>query len=708
MSVNAPLRLRPGPQRFPPVLDDDARVGRRPVAWTNEPSAAITTFLVVLLTAFAAAIRLWNSAGQSLRLDEAFSVRWASWPLTPQFRDGALYQQSLFQATASDVHPPGYLLLLHFWMQAFGTGAATLRLPSEIAGTLAVPVLYLLASCLYGRVVGLFATLLGALSPLWIWHAQEVRMYPFLLLFTLLSAYGFVQALQFRRRWGWPLLFVASLLAIYTQYFAFLVLLAQALFLLAQHRNYTRRQILGWLGTMALLALAFLPWALVFLANHHGAKDPSLARPNLYTPLTIVIGFLVGYLTGPINSNILASWPLLVPLSLALSVYAARMDWRGYLLWSLFLTPIVVAFVVSLTLFPFISERYLMICTPAFYTLVAVAFSRLRQLVPRALVVALTTVLLVFSWRVAETNAANPNLENYRDPIAYIEAHAKPGDAIGLDSYYNEDAYLYYAHTNLPVYDLPLTPGQLASVKGGGLNKVLDRYLNEIEAGRRRLWVIYYLEANDDKANLVRHDLAYGTAGHTVIFGGPFQRDQSRYPKSYVSVQLVRYDLIQHASRSVYVRPGTMQQYRSLTHLSPTTRLPYASPFGSPGTSASVLGPILAMPRPAYTWHFSLARSVSAHSLLTIFNPSSRAIYVAVTVTKGGNTLHKRVHVPGSSDLEMSLSSWAVGERDVLLGLKSSSNFVPLLTSGGTKHALVTYGRRGSTMATTTATAARL
>ncbi len=592
-------------------------------------------------------------------------------------------------------------------MQAFGTGTATLRLPSEIAGILAVPALYLLASCLYGRVVGLFATFLGALSPLWIWHAQEVRMYPFLLLFTILSAYGFVQALQFRRRWGWPLLFVASLLAIYTQYFAFLALLAQALFLLAQRRNYTWRQILGWLGTMALLALAFLPWALVFLANHHGASDPSLAKPNLYTPLTIVIGFLVGYLTGPINSDILASWPLLVPLSLALSVYAARMDWRGALLWSLFLAPIVVALAVSLTLFPFISERYLMICTPAFYTLVAVAFSRLRALIPRALVVALTAVLLVSSWHVAETNAANPNLEDYRDPIAYIEAHARPGDAIALDSYYNEDAYLYYAHTNLPVYDLPLPPGQLTAIKGGSLSTAVDRYLGEIEAGRRRLWVMYYLETNNDQANLVRHDLAYGTAGHAVIFGGPYERDQPGYPKSYTSVQLVRYDLIQRPPRSVYVRPATMQQRRALTHLSPTTREPYAAPFGSPGAGAPVLGPMLAIPQAARAWHFSPARPAPVNSRLTIFNPNSRAIDVAVNVIKGGRTLRERVHVPGSSDLEIALNSWGADGGNASLGLESAATFVPLLTSGGTGHAFMRYGWLGSTAVTTTTTAAR-
>jgi len=209
------------------------------------------------------------------------------------------------------------------------------------------------------------------------------------------------------------------------------------------------------------------------------------------------------------------------------------------------------------------------------------------------------------------------------------------------------------------------------------------------------------------QCDLVRHDLAFGTAGHAVIFGGPYQRDQPGYPKSYTSVQLVRYDLIPRPPRSIYVRPATMQQLRALTHLSPTTRDPYAAPFGAPGGQAPVLGPILAMPQAARIWHFSPARSGSVNSRLTIFNPNSRAIDVAATMTKGGRTIHKRVHVPGLSDLEIVLRSWGAAEGRAALGLESASTFIPLLTTGGTGHASERYGQLGSTAVTTTTTAPR-
>jgi len=693
-----PLR-QTGSTVYRPAYDRAAP--RAAVARAQGPSTTLTTLLVAALTLLAAALRLGNSAGQSLRLDEAFSVRWASWPLTPVLQAGKVIRPSLFQATASDVHPPGYLLLLHVWMQAFGTSVTALRLPSEVAGTLAVPALYLLASSLYGRAVGLFAVLLGALSPFWIWHAQEARMYPFLLLFTILGTYGFVQALEYRRRWGWVVLFLASVGAIYAQYFAFLVLLTQALFLLLYRRHYTRGQLWAWVGTMALLALTYVPWVLIFLKYHHGASDPNLQKPDFYSPLTILIGFLFGYLTGPITSGLLAAWPLLVPLSLAMSVFAGPVERRGALLWLLFLVPLVVAFAVSVALFPFISERYLVVCTPALYTMAAVALARFRKLTPRVLAATVCAVVLLSCWRVAETNAANPSLENYRDVVSYVDAHARPGDAVALDAYYNEDIYLYYARTNLPVYDLPLPP--TATGRSSHLDApTLSRYLSGIEAGHRRLWVIYYLETNNDPPGpghpdgLVRYDLAYYTAKHRVIYGGPYHRDQPGYPSSYTSVQLVRYDLIQRTAHTLYTRPITMQQRRALTYLGPTTLRPFAAPFGAPGARGWLLhGPTLVMPYPARAWHFAPLAATSRPVHLTLFNPNRAAIDVTVSTRGHHGTISKWVRVPASSNREIVLASWLPGARNAASSLVSAFQFVPLRSAIGRGDTELDYGLLG-------------
>ncbi len=671
---------RPSPSAPPPyLLPEWVGAPRRqtPPAAAPAPSRVVTALLLTAITAAAAFLRLWNGGAQSLRIDESFSMRWAAWPLTPIYHGKELYAQSLFQATASDVHPPGYLLLLHFWMQAFGTDVAILRLPSEIAGLLAVPALYLLGASLYGRTIGLFAALLGAFSPLWIWHAQEVRMYPFLLLFCIVSTYGLVQALEHRRWWGWPILFAGSAIALYMQYFAFFVLFAQAIFVALHWRHYTWRQVLLWLGTMALVALTFLPWALIVLHTKSGGSDPSLQKPDLYTPLIVLIGFLFGYLTTPLTSQLLAAWPLLILTALALSIFAGATSRRSSLMWLLFLTPVVLAFVVSLAVRPFIAERYLIVCTPPFYIMLAVVFARLRGRLPRLAIAALSVFVLLSASNIQQTNAANPNMEDYRTVVSYLNTHVRPGDAIALDSFFNQDAYSYYSRINLPTYPLP----PVTARRGAPMTPYeLNGYLGGIEAGYKRLWVVYYLEGNYDTKNAIPDYLASHTAGHVTIYGGPGKRNDPRYVKSYRNVQLVLYQIVRQGKATEWVHPETIQEVRALTHITPTLRKPYASPFGQPGGQTSLVGPLLAPPPLAQRWRFAALPRSSRDVRLTLFNANGTPITALIdTVGRTGAT-HWQVRIPESSNLELKLSAWGAKDPTAAFTVRTGDALIPQRT----------------------------
>jgi 4-amino-4-deoxy-L-arabinose transferase-like glycosyltransferase len=695
-SRTRPAPLSPVPPAFYPLPDRNVGSGSRPSSGrvvSPAPSAAVTALLLTAITTVAAFLRLWHGAAQSLRIDESFSMRWAAWPLTPIYHGKELYAQSLFQATASDVHPPGYLLLLHFWMQSFGTDLALLRLPSEIAGLLAVPALYLLGASLYGRTVGLFAALLGAFSPLWIWHTQEVRMYPFLLLFCIVSTYGLVQALEQRRWWGWPILFAGSVLAIYAQYFAFFVLFAQALFVALHWRQYIWGRLVAWLGTMVLVALAFLPWALIVLHTKSGGSDPSLQKPDLYTPLSILIGFLFGYLTTPLTSQLLAAWPLLVMTALGLSIFAGATPRRGSLVWLLFLTPVVLAFVVSFAVRPFIAERYLIVCTPPLYIMLAVVFARLRGRLPRFAIATLSVVTLLFALNIQETNAANPNLEDYRSVVSYLNTHVRPGDAVALDSFFNQDAYSYYSHINLPTYPLP----PVTATRGAPMTpRELGAYLGGIESGYKRLWVVYYLEGNYDTKNAIPNYLASHTAGHVAIYGGPGKRNDPHHVQSYRNVQLVLYTIVGQGAATEWVHPQTIQEVRALTHITPTLREPYASPFGRPGGQTPLIGPLIAPPPLAQRWRFAALPRSARDVRLTLFNANSTPITASIH-TIGHKGMHQwQVSIPGSSNLELKLSKWGGGDPNAALDVRTGDALIPqrAFTERGTRQ--FQYGLLGS------------
>ncbi|MGH7749729.1 MAG: glycosyltransferase family 39 protein, partial [Candidatus Dormibacteria bacterium] len=334
-----------------------------------------------VLCAVAALLRLLPS-GHDLRLDEAQSIQVASHPLV----SGA--QPSLFVTTAADVHPPGYLLLLHGWMRLFGTDLYLLRLPSEIAGILCVPALYLLGKALYGRRVGLIAALLGTVSPIWIWHAQEARMYPFVLLLVTLSTWLLITALRSGDRLRFAGFAVCSVLAVHTHYFAMLVLLAQVIYIVLERRPQHRRRTLAALACVAAVGIAFIPWALVVLANYRGASDPSLGALTLYTPLITLVQLVAGYLTTPLMSQVVAAWPLLVLVALGIGVFGGRVSSAGRLLWLLVLVPVLLAIAVTVTGKPVFSTRYLIVVTPALYVMIGRALSRALGHDVRATVVA--------------------------------------------------------------------------------------------------------------------------------------------------------------------------------------------------------------------------------------------------------------------------------------------------------------------------------
>lgn len=663
-----------------------ARAREAPAAAVvSQPSPGLTALLLVCVLALGGALRLLVGNGHSINGDEGLSLRYASFPLTTAAGDTT--HLTLFQIMATNVHPPLYFVMLHAWVSRFGADVAGARLLSELAGLLCLPLLFVLAAMLYDRTVALFATLVAACSPFLIWHAQEIRMYSFLLLFTLISTYGVYVALERGKDWGWLLAVVGTALAIYTHYLAFSVLGAQALFVACYWRRYARRQHIMCVLAIVVVALAYVPWLVEAARYYTGEANPVFAGANAYTPVAMLTTFILGYQPVSVLAPVVATWPFVVLLALMRLQYSGRPSPKLAFMLCHALVPVVVVIVISATGHSLYIERYLTVSTPALYILLGVAFSGVRHTLVRLAVLAATTSLLLLSWHSQESAPTNPMLQDYAAAVRYIEAHARVGDVVALDSWLNnENAYMEYARTNLPVYPFAELRNRttftaykqtrmLFSLLPYGYLRNRGQDFQAFSCGQRRLWMVYYLEEDSDPTDKVRRFLSTYTVRHQVIIGSEWPRFRKNAPDSYRNIQLVLYTLRPCRPDAQQVRPLNTAELRAIRRLSPTLRDPLASPFGRPGTSATLLGPVAPWPAPGRVWHMPALASASPAPHLLLYNPGPVDVLVKVNCRVAQDPSCRRVTIPFLRNVDVDLTTWGPGYAARALTLVGSGPF---------------------------------
>ena len=219
----------------------------------------ITKYDVALLTIVLIGLlfRVYHLGTQSIWLDEAFSVALAKMTL-PQ----------MVQATAADVHPPLYYLILHYWIILFGDSEFAARFLSVVFAVLAIPVTYAVGRQLVDKEVGLLSALILALSAFNILYSQEARMYSLMALLALLSMYFFWRFLQQSNLVSSVGYVLSTTLLVYTHYYGWFVVIAQniyvvTLLLLSKNRTYKLKH---WVALQAIVVALFVPWTVV-LAN---------------------------------------------------------------------------------------------------------------------------------------------------------------------------------------------------------------------------------------------------------------------------------------------------------------------------------------------------------------------------------------------------------------------------------------------------------
>ncbi len=397
-------------------------------------------------------------ATRGIWLDEATSIQQAQMPLG----------RMLDIMRSTDVHPPLHHVVLWVTVRALGTAELAVRLPSLLAATALVPLLYVVANQLWDRRAGYAAATLGTVAPFAVWYAQEARMYALFMVFALLAVWLQVRILREGgqlRDWAGYVLAAAAL--IYTQYFGVLFVGVQAVaFAIAVSRGaLPLRSTLAWTAALIALVLPLAPFALdQFAANESagrgfqqpaqagGAVEPG-AAPGAYAALTNAAWAVLGYHSNATMTALAALWPL--GLLLALALLGRGRSWPTLLVVACAAVPALALFALGQAK-PFVFEvRYFVGAVPLALLLLArglTSWARTPAVIATACATA--TALLALGLADQQFNGSNPRVYDFKTAVHAIEDRAEPGDVVVYSPKYVDTVVGYYGDGRLKTQPL--------------------------------------------------------------------------------------------------------------------------------------------------------------------------------------------------------------------------------------------------------------
>jgi uncharacterized membrane protein len=401
----------------------------------GEPDVRRNTALMILGGLILGGLILRLAVPRGIWLDEAITIHQARLSLHDLFRN--LY--------FGDRQPPLYHLVLWLTIRVFGHGEFAVRLPSLIAGTLVIPVLYELGRELYDRRTGLLAAGFAAISPMLIWYSQEVRMYEFTAVFGLLAL---LTQLRVIRNSGsmanWAAYILATAALLWSHYFGLALVIVQQLVFVGvlvhrrRVREPSRSLAIGFAYSLAVLVMQLIP-LLVFAHHQYQVTTAAAGSPSgtydylsFYSVLSNMAWSIWGYQPDATTVLLSALWPLFLLLSLVLLGRGGSRQTTALAAAAIALVGLLIfASAFDRSLF---EVRNFLILVPLVLLLIARLITGwIRQPRARLLIVGGITLILVLGLADQQLNKSNPRLFDFRAAIEDIKADAGPNAVVLLE-----------------------------------------------------------------------------------------------------------------------------------------------------------------------------------------------------------------------------------------------------------------------------------
>ncbi len=456
--------------------------------------------MIYLILIFAFVLRFIN-LNQSLWLDEAINIVYA----------GKLsIMPYLFEYLMGDFHPPLHFAILWVWTHIFGFSEIASRFPSLIFGIGTIFITFLIGRK-YSKNVGLMAALLLSLAPLHIYYSQEARPYSLAAFAATLCSYYFLKFLENSSKTSIGFL-LASAMVFYSDYVAYFLFPAQALYIFINYR----KKIINYFKFVLLSLVIFSPWLLIFprqvsigietSKQVQGWKDvvggTSFKEIALFWVKTII-----GRIT--FENKLVYAFAAAIPTGLNLLIlFKLKKEIKsvGYLIFWFILPPIF-AFVFSFFVPVFSYFRFIFVL-PAFYILLAVGIEKFE----RKFRVILLTAVLLFQGTFSFIYLFNSNYhrEDWQGAVKFIDQVVSPKSIVLFKNNEIVAPYSYYSHGGNKA---------LPSQKKISVKNSLD--LIDLKSALKNIDKVYlfdYLEEVTDPQGLVKYSLIENKFAETKIF----------------------------------------------------------------------------------------------------------------------------------------------------------------------------------------------
>lgn len=426
--------------------------------------------LALILVAFV--LRIWALDAKGLAYDEA---------ATALMSRASLPEIVAFHWDAAFEHLPLWIVFMNGWSKVAGQSEFALRLPSALAGTLTIPLLWLLLRRLRPADLAWRSATssLVAVSPVLILYSQEARMYAFVVLFAIASVLLLLQFLDRPRALAVIAFILVNWALLGLQYYSALLIAAEALFVLVVAATVAMGRSAGGsavrnrtVAPLIAIAVSFLP-LLVWMAYAPGFHETVEVVLREASRAQVSVPRFASDAWRDLSFGAIRWQP---------SVSAA-----GFLLLPIFLTGLIAAFQDGIALqrdHASAHERWALLFALIVFVPLLVSAIALRTLATRYMLYIVPFLFafagfgIAFLWRVSRTGSVlvgaiaigiavagtvyyfgSYTKSEYREMAAYLrERYAPANDVVYIEAPRQHLLAKYYLGQSFPLQPIPDVP----------------------------------------------------------------------------------------------------------------------------------------------------------------------------------------------------------------------------------------------------------